>query len=152
MAGSSLDLLITLGICLNPCNEDVKSSLPLSGRLLCACTKAHAHVRAALAIGRAARSIAVSRQEHIMQAVRMAREDKSFPTQLPLYVCFNPYFPDKTDLSGERRRLEEKLKHGSGLVKGIYLQVACPPHDISICRQSSFTHQPCCSLGPRFSC
>ena len=68
-----------------------------------------------------------------LQAMRMAQDDKSFPTEVPLYVCFNPYFPDKADLSCERRRLEGKLKVGSGLVRGIYLQVACPAHDIELC-------------------
>ena len=82
----------------------------------------------------------------------MAQNDKSFPTELPLYVCFNPYFPDKADLLCERRRLEEKLKNGSGLVRGIYLQVACPAHNIILFPHSVLTHQPCCFLGPRFIC
>ena len=57
----------------------------------------------------------------------MAQKDKSFPKHLPLYVCYNPYFPDNADLAAERHRLEQKLKHGNGLITGIYLQVSRPP-------------------------
>ena len=82
----------------------------------------------------------------------MAHNDESFPRELPLYVCFNPYFPETADLSCERRRLEQKLKNGSSLIRGIYLQVACPAHDINRCPHSGLTHQPDCLLCPRFIC
>ena len=58
------------------------------------------------------------------QALGMAQRDESFPQHLPLYVCFNPYFPDPTDAAAERQRLEQKLKHGVRLVTGMYLQVS----------------------------
>lgn len=83
-----------------------------------------------------------------LQAMRIAQDDKSFPTELPLYVCFNPYFPDKADLSCERRRLEEKLRNGSCLVRGIYLQVACPAHDMKLCPHFLCLHtSPAASLA-----
>lgn len=77
----------------------------------------------------------------------MAQDDMNFPKELPLHVCFNPYFPDKADLLCERRRLEEKLKNGSGLVRGIYLQVACPAHDINLCPHSVLHTSPSASLA-----
>ncbi|MCJ1354265.1 MAG: hypothetical protein MMC33_004252 [Icmadophila ericetorum] len=56
------------------------------------------------------------------QALEMAQKDKRFPKHLPLYVCFNPYFPDDADLAAERHRLKQKLEQGTGLITGIYLQ------------------------------
>ena len=45
---------------------------------------------------------------------------------LPLYVCFNPYFPNPADAAAERNRLEEKLKYSNSRISGIYLQVSRP--------------------------
>ena len=63
-----------------------------------------------------------------LQALDLAQKDKSFPQHVPLYVCFNPYFPDQPDLAAERRRLKQKLEQGGSLITGIYLQVSCNPH------------------------
>lgn len=60
---------------------------------------------------------------HVLQALGMAQEDSDFPEHLPIYICFNPYFPEKEDRAAEKRRLEEKLERGGSLVRGIYLQV-----------------------------
>ena len=59
----------------------------------------------------------------MLQALDMAEKVDSFAHSLPLYACFNPYFPDEGDLAAEKQRLEQKLRHSGSLVKGIYLQV-----------------------------
>ena len=59
----------------------------------------------------------------MLQVLEMAGAVESFADSLPLYACFNPYFPDKGDLAAEKQRLEQKLRHSGSLVKGIYLQV-----------------------------
>ena len=63
----------------------------------------------------------------MLQALKMAADVESFADGLPLYACFNPYFPDEGDLAAEKRRLEQKLRHSGSLVKGIYLQVDILP-------------------------
>jgi len=55
----------------------------------------------------------------------MAQKDKSFPKHLPLFVCFNPYFPDKADLAAEKQRFQQKMSDGNSLITGIYLQAGC---------------------------
>ena len=59
----------------------------------------------------------------MLQALDMAAEVDSSAHSLPLYACFNPYFPDEGDLAAEKQRLEQKLRHSGSLIKGIYLQV-----------------------------
>jgi hypothetical protein len=55
------------------------------------------------------------------QALRRARGPNLGVSCPPLYVAFNPYFPNSVDAAEERQRLAGKL--ATGLVCGVYLQM-----------------------------
>ena len=80
----------------------------------------------------------------MLQALEMAGTVKSFADGLPLYACFNPYFPDEGDLAAEKQRLEQKLRHSGSLVKGIYLQV---DHLSTPFHAASAPYHTMCKLG-----